>query len=72
MSNLWVNSSFLQHSKAIFQILGYWTDNGAFYYYNTLGENTTYEDTLLELNDYFTQERNRDLMSPNGLRYSRA
>ena len=28
--------------------LGYWMDNGAFYYYNTL-PNTSYQDTVLEL-----------------------
>ena len=28
--------------------LGYWTDNGAFYYYNTL-PSTNYEDTILEI-----------------------
>ncbi len=38
-------------------VTGYWTDNGAFYYYNTLGENKTYEDTFLELNNYFTNQR---------------
>ena len=28
--------------------LGFWCDNGAFYYYNTL-PNTSYQDTVLEL-----------------------
>ena len=27
--------------------LGYWTDNGAYHYYNTLTTNTTYEETLV-------------------------
>ena len=29
--------------------LGYWTDNGAYHYYNTLTTNTTYEETLVAL-----------------------
>ena len=32
---------------------GYWTDNGAYYYYQTLGPNITYEDTLIKLNEEF-------------------
>ena len=28
---------------------GFWTDNGAYYYYKTLGPNVNYEDTLIEL-----------------------
>lgn len=32
--------------------LGYWTDNGAFYYYRTM-DGLNYEDTLLELNRRF-------------------
>ena len=36
--------------------LGYWTDNGAFYYYNT-EVNKTYEQTLFDLKDYFTNEQ---------------
>ena len=32
---------------------GYWTDNGAYYYYQTMGPNITYEDTLIELNEEF-------------------
>ncbi|TRY70847.1 hypothetical protein TCAL_01214 [Tigriopus californicus] len=34
--------------------LGYWTDNGAFYYYRTL-EGKNYEETLIELTDFFKQ-----------------
>jgi hypothetical protein len=42
--------------KDIFKNLlttGYWTDNGAYYYYHTLNANTTYEDTLIGLNKEF-------------------
>jgi hypothetical protein len=39
--------------------LGYWTDNGAFYYYNTLGENISYEQTLLELHKHFNDTRHQ-------------
>ena len=35
------------------EYLGYWTDNGAYYYYKTLGPNITYEDTLIKLNQEF-------------------
>ena len=34
--------------------LGYWTDNGAFYYYHTL-EGLNYEDTLVSLKGTFEQ-----------------
>ena len=37
------------HSRSI---LGYWTANGAFYYYNTI-QGLNYEDTLIELANYF-------------------
>lgn len=41
-------------SKISHVISGYWTDNGAFYYYHTL-EGKNYEETLIELTDYFKQ-----------------
>ena len=36
--------------------LGYWTDGGAYYYYNT-ERNKTYEQTIFDLKDYFEQEQ---------------
>ncbi|MHA1336038.1 MAG: hypothetical protein ACTSPW_09825 [Promethearchaeota archaeon] len=35
--------------------LSYWTDNGAYYYYNT-EKNMTYEDTMVEVKDYFEKK----------------
>ena len=34
---------------------GYWTDNGAHYYYHTLPD-SDYEETLLRLRDHFVRE----------------
>ena len=36
--------------------LGYWTDNGAFYYYNTMPD-LNYEDTLVTLKQAFEQDK---------------
>ncbi|MHA1784505.1 MAG: hypothetical protein ACTSVE_04865 [Candidatus Helarchaeota archaeon] len=36
--------------------LGYWTDNGAYYYYRT-EKGLNYEETILKLNEYFDQEQ---------------
>ncbi|XP_048245143.1 uncharacterized protein LOC124119103 isoform X1 [Haliotis rufescens] len=56
--------TFLQHyygrddryvkSDLTVNYIGYWTDNGAYYYYNTVpGKN--YEDTMLDIVSYFPQ-----------------
>ncbi|OWF39492.1 uncharacterized protein LOC110464957 [Mizuhopecten yessoensis] len=41
--------------------LGYWTDNGAFYYYNTedadVGRNITYEQTLTDVKTYSSMHK---------------
>ncbi len=34
------------------QTLGYSTDNGGYYYYNTLGKGMTYEETMIAVSDY--------------------
>ncbi|CAH1786227.1 unnamed protein product [Owenia fusiformis] len=36
--------------------LGYWTDNGGYYYFNTEG-NKTYEDTILDVKQYAVQQK---------------
>ena len=38
------------HNDYVSNFLGYWMDNGAYYYYNPL-PNQTYEETVLEIND---------------------
>ena len=38
------------HNDYVSNFLGYWMDNGAYYYYNPL-PNQTYEETILEIND---------------------
>lgn len=35
--------------------LGYWTDNGAYYYYKTMN-NLNYEDTLIQLHQEFQKQ----------------
>ena len=39
-----------KHDDYVSNFLGYWMDNGAYYYYNPL-PNQTYEETILEIND---------------------
>lgn len=39
-------------SGLVTDYLGYWTDNGAYYYYNTLPE-LNYENTMIEMSNYF-------------------
>ena len=40
--------------------LGYWTDNGAYYYYNTIPDND-YENTLMTLKKTFEEEEEKKL-----------
>ena len=37
------------------EYLGYWTDNGAYYYYNTV-QGMNYENTIVEISEYFKQQ----------------
>ena len=43
------------HNDYVSNFLGYWMDNGAYYYYNPL-PNQTYEETILEINDRLTKQ----------------
>ena len=43
------------YARTIF--LGFWTDNGAYYYYKTLEPNVNYEDTLIELYGKFLAKK---------------
>ena len=43
------------HNDYLSNFLGYWMDNGAYYYYNPL-PNQTYEETILEINDRLTKQ----------------
>ena len=46
---------YLGSGTSFFSWAGYWTDNGAYYYYNTV-PNATYEETLILLKEYFDTE----------------
>ena len=42
----------VEHNDVATNKLGYWTDNGAYYYYHTM-ENKSYQDTIVELHQQF-------------------
>ena len=47
------------HSDLATSSLGYWTDNGAYYYYHTLTDipNSNYEQTMIAVSDYHQKEQ---------------
>ncbi|VDI03427.1 Hypothetical predicted protein [Mytilus galloprovincialis] len=47
---------FYRQNDVTLKYLGYWTDNGAYYYYNTEA-NKTYEQTMKDVFDYAQREK---------------
>ena len=43
------------HNDYVSNFLGFWMDNGAYYYYNPL-PNQNYEETILEIHDHLKKQ----------------
>ncbi|XP_041369874.1 uncharacterized protein LOC121383842 [Gigantopelta aegis] len=54
MRFLYRKTSYFRQLDLSLNYLGYWTDNGAYYYYNTEA-NKTYEETIIDIKTYTDQ-----------------
>lgn len=54
LRNFYGKSTQQQEGDITIKYLGYWTDNGAYYYYNTEGSKN-YEQTILDVRDYINK-----------------
>lgn len=52
MRTQYQKTSAARNADLMNNYLGYWTDRGAYYYYNTAHKNATYEQTLLDIHAY--------------------